>query len=154
MVSTYGRGYDGPDPSEQWKKDFERIYAAGGVYVPLFHPAFIGKDTRLLGTLREFIDYTQRYDIWMTTLRDLAIWHRNKEKLHITIKNPKGTISWLEIENNGNKIEGLTIRVHGKIKAFGQNISVDSITQGDNANTKITFKILDDGKTRIILLRK
>jgi len=149
----YGRKYDGPDPNKQWKKDFEEVYNSGGVYVPLLHPAFIGKDSRLLATLEEFLEHVQSYNIWMTTMNDLATWHMNKEQLHVAVKNPRGTISILEIENNGGKIDGLTVEVDGKVRAFGRNILVSHVDDGENGFTKITFMALEGGKTRVVLVR-
>ncbi len=149
----YGRKYDRPDPTEQWKKDFGEIYNNSGIYVPLFHPAFIGKDSQLLGTLEEFLDYTQGHDIWMATLNDLVVWYRNKEHVHITVRNPSGIVSLLEIENNGTRMEGLTIKVDGKASIFGRDILTSRGEGEGNEFTKITFRALEKGKTRAVLVR-
>ncbi|MEE8400772.1 MAG: polysaccharide deacetylase family protein [Candidatus Hydrothermarchaeaceae archaeon] len=149
----YGRMYDGPDISEQWKSDFEVVYQSGGAYVSLFHPAFIGKDSRLLGTLDGFLDYALSHDIWAPTLIELAKWHLGREMLNIEVKNPKGTISILVVENSGGRMEGLAIKVDGKVRALGKNISTSYVGGQKNNFTKIIFRGLDEGKTRVILVR-
>lgn len=145
----YGRKYDGPDPSKQWKKDFEHVYDKGGVYVPLLHPAFIGKDSRLLATLEEFLGHIRYYNVWTTTMNELAEWHLNKEQLDVAVRNPKGTISLMEIGNNGGRMESLTIIMDGKVRAFSSNVVVTHAPD----STKITFPVLEEGTTRTVLLR-
>ena len=145
----YGRKYDSPDPNKQWKQDFAEVYNKGGVYVPLLHPAFIGKDSRLLGTLEELLNHCEGYDVWMTTLGDLAAWHVNREQLDVAVKNPMGFISILEIENNGGRMDGLTIEVDGRARAFGSGVVVSY----DGDSTKITVTALDEGKKRAWLVR-
>lgn len=145
----YGRKYDSPDPSKQWKKDFEHVYGSGGVYVPLLHPAFIGKDSQLLGTLEEFLSHIRYYDVWTTTMGELAQWYVNREQVDVAIKNPGGTVSILEVENGGGRMEGLVIKVDGRVRAFGGN----ALASRDGCSTEITFPVLEKGKTRVALVR-
>lgn len=145
----YGRKYDSPDPNEQWKQDFDYAYSHGGVYVPLLHPAFTGKDSRLLASLEDFLGHIRYYDVWVTTAGGLARWHVNREQVDAGIKNPRGTVSILEVENGGGRMEGLVIKVGGKVRAFGRGV----VASYDGEFTKITFPVLEEGKTKVVLVR-
>lgn len=145
----YGRKYDGPDPSRQWERDFKHVYDKGGVYVALLHPAFIGKDSHLLATLEEFLGHIRYYDVWVTTMEDLARWHLGRENIDIDVLNPKGTVTLLVIENKDERMEGLTVEVNGKARAFGNGAVADY----DGDSTKITFPVLEKGRTRTVLVR-
>lgn len=137
------------DSHEQWEMDFLDIYSRGGIYVPLMHPAFMGKDSGYLAEFEEFLDYTGEFNVWTTTLGELASWHINREELDVSIMNPKGVVSLLEIDNKNSEMEGLVIEVESQVRPLGIGAKVSY----EDGSTKITFPALGEGKKRLVLIR-
>jgi peptidoglycan/xylan/chitin deacetylase (PgdA/CDA1 family) len=137
------------DSHERWKMDFLDVYVRGGVYVPLMHPAFMGKDSGYLGEFEEFLNYTGNFSIWTTNLGEVASWHIYREQLDVGIRNPRGIVSVLEIDNKNGKMEGLVIEVENHVRPLGIGAQVSY----EGGSTKITFPALGEGKKRLVLIR-
>jgi hypothetical protein len=154
VMTSLGLGGDAVGQMRAYEEDFMRVHGSGGVYVLPFHLGIQGRTIQRAGVLGQVADLAASRGSWLTTFRDLYVWHRQHECLSLQIVDAGDRFMTLEVSNAGTSTVSkvsIDVRIPRSARAANVTGNAKVALSIDRETLTLTIPSIRPGSNRFML---